>query len=73
MSSVLTATREGRPTLSGDVEQQTFAGWLKDHLPWREVAKGVSIEDCWYSLLRVPAVGNHAERIVLAAGRTPHN
>jgi hypothetical protein len=61
-------------SLSNTVEQSpAFAGWLKDHLPWRQVANGGTIEDCWFALLRVPAMGNHAERIVLAAGRTPHN
>jgi hypothetical protein len=53
-------------------DQPAFLGWIRDKLAWRSVASGATLEDCWFALLRVPAVGNHAERAVLAVGRSPH-
>ncbi len=59
------------PPLPHDGEQPAFAGWLRDRLPWRRVAAGLTYGVCLGALLRVPAVGNHAERVVLPVGRTP--
>ncbi len=54
-----------------DLPAAPFSGWLRDALPWRQVAAGPTISACWAELLKMAAVGNHAERLVLKTGRRP--
>ena len=53
------------------IPEMGFTGWLKDLLPWRQVATGASYDLCLAALLNVASVGQNAERIVLPSGRRP--